>query len=426
MSDQRIETPEAVVWKKKTIGDIVYIQGGDAKATNALAEKAADELAQKATDDLAVSANSYPYIQSGDLQNTREIVITRRILKSDATNIRRVPVKCVLLAAARPDTVGRCGILSEEAIINNVTQALIPRNPQELLVDFLFYYFRLPSTQKTLRDILIHRGQTQLRRGDTEALEIFLPPLNVQRNITLRLNALTKEIQQNKSTLDQISPKITQTKGASIDKIFTTLEQDPVIERLPLRNVVTQIKHSVHSRDDQTHGEYIYVPLQGLSAGTLVPKQIKPLREINSLPAKFYGSQSSPSSTILYSLINPELRRIALVNDISNNGYITYNPNIIALTVTNPKCDPTFCMWALIAAPITQFISGMVIPRVNMTALLNYRLPLPPLAEQKRIVDTIDTLSKTFSELTKKQEEQRQKLDQLEQGIIVQALQGAS
>lgn len=421
MSEQDTEgSASSILWQQKTIGEIARIQGGEAKATNQLAEKAAKELAEKAADELAVTTNSYPYIQSGDLQDTRNIAITRRILKSDAAKFRRVKDECVLLAAARPETVGRCGILSEEAIINNVTQALIP-DPAQVLIDFLFYYFCLPSTRKTLVSILLNKGRTQLRHEDTENLPISLPDLNTQRRIVRRLNTLIAEVHRNKSTLERIRPHIAQTKAANIDKIFTALEQDQSIDHLPLRDIVTLVEAKPSSKEDIEEGwrELDYIPLNGLGMGTLLSEEVKPLHE--SLPATFYKS-TLPSSTILYALIDPSRKRVAL---LKNTGDITYNRHIAALRVTNSLCNPTFCMWALIAAPLERYAHGANLLQINRTDLLQYPLPLPSLDEQKRIVDNLDALDKTLSELLKKQTEQMQKTKELEQAIITQALQGA-
>ncbi len=417
---QQFSEPESSAWKQKTIGDIARIIGGEAKATGALADKAAEELANKAADALAVATNSYPYIQSGDLQNTRNIVTTKRILKSDAAKMRRISDQSVLLAAARPETVGRCGILSEEAIINNVIQALIP-DSEQVLIDFLFYYFRLPSTQKTLRDILSNHGQPQLRFSDTQALQISLPSLDVQRRITRHLNAVIAEIQKSKSTLNNIGPKIAQTKEVSIDKFFTALEQDQSIRRVSLRDIVTPVKASLSSKDEiAQYSNLPYFPLKSLEKGGLKDDEIKPLREIKEPPAKFCIQESSPS-TILYALTAPHLKRVALLKDTK---HLAYSTNMIALKVTKPECDPAFCMWALIAAPFTQFISGNIIERVNQQKLLDYHLPLPSLSEQKRIADTLYDIDKTLSDLIKKQAEQRQKIEELEQNVIIQALRG--
>src|SRR5260221_3940064 len=373
MNEQDTKRPtSSILRQQKIIGEIARIQGGEGKATTQLAEKAAKELAEKAADELAVTTNSYPYIQSGDLQDTRNITITRRILKSDAAKFRLVEEECVLLAAARPETVGRCGILSEVAIINNVTQALIP-DPAQVLVDFLFYYFCLPSTRKTLVSILLNKGRPQLRHEDTEGLQISLPDLNTQRRIVRRLNTFIAEIHQSKSALEQVRPQIAQTKAASIDKIFTALERDQSIDHLPLEDIVTLVESKLSSKEDieERWGELDYIPLSGLGMGTLLSEEVKPLRE--NLPANFYKA-TLPSSTILYALIDPSRKRVALLKD---TGDIAYNRNIAALRVTNPRCNPAFCMWALIAAPLERYAHGVRFLQINRKNLFEYQFPFP-------------------------------------------------
>ncbi len=188
-----------------------------------------------------------------------------------------------------------------------------------------------------------------------------------------------------------------------------------------MEDIVTLVESKLSSKEDieERWGELDYIPLSGLGMGTLLSEEVKPLRE--NLPANFYKA-TLPSSTILYALIDPSRKRVALLKD---TGDIAYNRNIAALRVTNPRCNPAFCMWALIAAPLERYAHGVRFLQINRTNLLQYQLPLPSPDEQKRIVDNLDALDKTLSELLKKQTEQIQKIKELEQAIIAQALQGA-
>ena len=362
------------------ISDVANITGGEAKATKALADKAEQELAlaKRAADALAIAQDTYPYIQSGDLKNTKAIDTTKRILKSDADKEQmRITTKgAVLLATARVETAGRCGILSEDAIVNNAIRALMPRI-DKIRLDFLFYYFRLLSTQDEIKHILTVTGRPQLRQEDIGQLDIPLPPPEIQDRIVRRLNAVLAEIRQSKLALEHIEQQISQVEDISIDKLFSAIARDQRIPQYALRDLVTIPKPQSHSIDEiEMYGNYPYISPTELVTGGIRHSEVKLLREVEKKPRQFNVLENA-SSTILYALTTPRLKRVALLNDVWER--LVYSPNVLPLKVNSGSLDASFCMWALIAAPFTQFISGTVIQRVPQEKVQNYLLPLPPL-----------------------------------------------
>lgn len=410
-------------WESKKVGDVARITGGEAKATKALADKAEEESSKRATEALAIAENSYPYIQSGDLKNTKSISTTKRILKSDVKKMgMRITSKGqVLLAAARVGTAGKCGILLEDAIVNNAIQALEP-HLEQITPNFLFYYFRLPSTQSYITNTLITYGRPQLRHEDTADLPIAIPPLEIQKRIVRRLDAVLAELRQSKNTLGDIKQRITQAQELSIDKFFNALAQDQSLPHDSLRDLISNTRRSFHTIEEiEIYKDYPYVSLTDLGAGHILTEEIKLLQKVEKKPGKFYVLENT-HPTILYALTAPHLKRIALLD----NKYkrLIYSPNILSLTINSNRLDASFCMWSLIAAPFAHFISGTVIQKVNPDRLLDYHLPLPSLSDQRRIVEELNYIQRTLSEMDRKHTEHRQNVEELENSVIAQAFRG--
>ena len=57
-------------------------------------------------------------------------------------------------------------------------------------------------------------------------------------------------------------------------------------------------------------------------------------------------------------------------------------------------------------------------PNVNGVALSNLKVPLPPLAEQKRIVEKVDTLMALCDELEKQVKENQENSERLVESVL--------
>jgi type I restriction enzyme S subunit len=68
-----------------------------------------------------------------------------------------------------------------------------------------------------------------------------------------------------------------------------------------------------------------------------------------------------------------------------------------------------FIVYALVGMDLQPFITGMTVPKLNQARLISIALPLPPIAEQRRIVEKIDILMVRCDELEKLRYEGDQK-----------------
>lgn len=104
------------------------------------------------------------------------------------------------------------------------------------------------------------------------------------------------------------------------------------------------------------------------------------------------------------------------------------NEAIAALVIKdeyNGNIDPEYLYWALQAIPLEEDAALAVKGKtINQTTMAAIRLPLPTLAEQRRIVARLEALLGEVREMRALVEAMRADAEQLEQSILAQAFRG--
>ena len=158
----------------------------------------------------------------------------------------------------------------------------------------------------------------------------------------------------------------------------------PVREISDLRN-----EGFIPSKD--LHGEEItYLGLASIKShtGEYLPTQVNG-SALKSTVKRFV------SGDILFAKMRPELRKVCLIGDDVDEGFTSAE-----CLVLTPKREPETCSPImlpellaillrsdLVYGQIIHLVTGIGRPRVSKTAIQNVLLPIPPMSEQKRLLD---------------------------------------
>ena len=115
----------------------------------------------------------------------------------------------------------------------------------------------------------------------------------------------------------------------------------------------------------------------------------------------------------IYSRCNPEIGDVLLIKDGATTGVTTVNDikepfsmlSSVALIKTMPRIEPWYIVYALRSSWFYSYIrgemTGVGITRVVLKQINSFIVPLPPLAEQKRIVQKLEEILPIMYSLTK-------------------------
>ena len=292
-------------------------------------------------------------------------------------------------------------------------------SPSKLLLSQYCYYLMLSD--------YVVDGLNQYMKGDNSpsinnshilSWLYPIPPLTEQQRIVKEIErwfASIDEIEQDKSDLQTI---IKQAKSKILDLAIhgKLVPQDPndepAIELLKRINPNFTPCDNGHSKKLPQNwcwakGKFIFSPMKSVRpTGEMFQyididsidnarQTIKETKVIRSSNAPSRASRHTQKGDVVFSMVRPYLRNIAKINIndcIASTGFYVCSP----LDMLHSE----YCYYLMISnyviCGLNQFMKGDNSPSINKGDIDNWLFPLPPLAEQQRIVAKIEEL---FSDL---------------------------
>lgn len=146
-----------------------------------------------------------PWVKTGDLDDgpIREVPESITPLGLANSSAKKLPAG-TLLVAMYGATIGKLGILTHEAATNQACAALLPTGGTADVIPFVFHY--LKSQREALRRIGQGGAQPNISQGILKDYEIPLPPIEDQRRIVERIEALQSRTRCAREALDAVPP----------------------------------------------------------------------------------------------------------------------------------------------------------------------------------------------------------------------------
>lgn len=194
-------------------------------------------------------------------------------------------------------------------------------------------------------------------------------------------------------------------------------------EWVRLRDISSKIVDGTHhSPPNQTTGAYMYVTAKNIKSDGVHLDNIT------------YVSENIHKE--IYSRCNPEMGDILYIKDGATTGIVTIN-NIkqeysllssVALIKTFDAIYNPYIVYALrnpvFYGSVRDKMTGTGITRITLRVLSTLLIPLPPLAEQRRIADKVSALFAQLDVIDKTYEEYRELQQAMKAKLLELAMQG--
>ncbi len=271
-------------------------------------------------------------------------------------------------------------------------------------------------------------GQQRVGKNIIEDTYFSLPPLSEQQRIVAeieRLFALIDTVEESRLSLGQL---VKQAKSKVLDLAIRgkLVPQNPDDEPASvLLERVRKAQKGKQTTADTFHypfeiptswewceGSEIFTPMQSCKPEgesfkyididaidnqkhcVIAPKALK----TSEAPSR--ATRQTNKGDVLFSMVRPYLRNIALVeedNCIASTGFFVCKPSFLL----NNKYLFYLLISDYVVDGLNQFMKGDNSPSINNEHIKSWLFPIPPLAEQQRIVLQIEKIFALFDEIIK-------------------------
>ncbi len=363
------------------------------------------------------SSKGMPLLRSTNMQKGRLVISDLKIIDVPKDKIEKFLLRegdiLITKSSGSVDHIGKSLYITKDMDgkygFSNFTQRLRV-DETEVLPKWVYLKVSNPST----RDFLLGASQTttglrNLKIPALKELEIPLPPLETQKKIVAKLESLLGKINEAKKLRAEAQEKTENLLSAELHKIFSEgkekgweeKELGEVVKKATVKNVRDKLPF-VGMEDVESH--------TGNFTGNLNLKKVKSVT--------FYFDKNC----VLYGKLRPYLNKVFIP---SFEGHCS--TEFIPLVPKKYVLREWVAFWlkspdVIKAAMNTN--TGSRMPRVNLKDMMKFKIYIPPLFEQKKIIARLDSLSQKVDQLKKLQKTTETELTTLEQSILHKAFKG--
>lgn len=291
-------------------------------------------------------------------------------------------------------------------------------NKEKLDRRYLGWYIRRPPFWEELGTRT--RGMGDRRRTlNPDALlscEIPLPPLSEQQRIVAKIEQLAAKIEEARGLREhngEIAGKFLGTLSTNLFKTITTPHSI-----IPFGKTVSFRNDLIRPVDGKT-GELRFIGLQHIEShtGKRIGEDRLLAEELTGRKFKF-----SPNE-IVYGYLRPYLNKVWIADC---EGFCSVDQYVLRpkLEIVETQYLAYFMRSNAFLYQAIELTHNLILPRLRTALLQSINIPLPPLAEQRRIVAYLDGLQAQVDRLKVLQAQTAAELEALLPSILDQAFKG--
>ncbi len=263
-------------------------------------------------------------------------------------------------------------------------------NPNSKILVKKYVYYFLKHNQSRIHDTKKGSGVPHVHGSSISKIPIPIPPLPVQHEIVNILDKFTQLEAQLEAELEARKVQYVYYRKLLLNY------QEKEVEWIILLEVIEKIKNVKWSETDKS---YKYIDLSSVSRDTY---QIIGHTIINKKDAPSRAQQIINSGDILFGTTRPTLKRICIVDE-------EYDSQICSsgFCVIRPKKEKVLSKWIYYQLSLPKFYEyiernqqGASYPSISDICVKEYRIPLPDIEEQYRIVQSLDKFDSLVNDLS--------------------------
>jgi len=279
------------------------------------------------------------------------------------------------------------------------------------IADIKFLFYAMHTTG------LDHATHKRYWISEYSKIEIPLPPLAEQRKIVAKLERLLAKTKEAKRLRAEAQKDSLMLISAAFNKyIFGG-------KKKWLTGKIFDVCERVHNYNNSTlpPGPFKYIDISSVHRGVGIVEH--KIYSIGDAPSR--ARRPIKTGDTLFALTRPYLRNIAYANQDYNDAVASTGFSV--LRAKKNIVDSMFLYYIVnsdwFVEKVLPFQRGATYPAIGESVIWRQEIPIPPLAEQKKIVARLDSLSEKICQLQEFQKSTQSDLEKLEQSILHSAFQ---
>lgn len=284
--------------------------------------------------------------------------------------------------------------------------------------EFIYYYFN----SLNIAQFVTGTAQPKLNQANLNKIPVALPPLKTQELIVSKIEELFSELDKGVEDLKKAQQQLktyrqSVLKWAFEGRLTNENVEDGVLpkgwELVKMNDIITlsSLKHSPTSIDN-----IFYIGLEHIEKHTGKLTSKVGIEKISTIKNKF------SIGDILYGKLRPNLNKVYLSKEEG-----VCSTDILVLKLSK-ECLGKYLHPIMLSSTfvneMSENTSGVNLPRVSTKFIMNYEIPLPPIEEQQKIVQEIESRFSVADKLEENIKESLQQAEVLRQSILKKAFSG--
>jgi type I restriction enzyme, S subunit len=369
--------------------------------------------------------STFQYVDISSVDNTTgEIIGAKELLGKEAPSRARKVIRSndVIFATTRPYLKNIAIVPPElDGQICSTGFCVLRANEATLEPRFLFYVCRSDLVVEQLSQGNM-RGASYPAVTDKDVFDsvIPLPPLAEQRRIVARIEELTDRVREARRLRQEAQKDAERLWQSVLAQTFPRPGSDlPEGWRWVRLGEVAWRDSVTLQPNSQPDTVFHYLGMEHVAPGQWdepTPVEL-PGAEIKSQVIVYRPG------LVLYGKLRPYLNKVVVpsAEGVASTEFI---PLAVKEDVLEPQYLGAYLRSPSFVAYATQNTTGSRQPRVRLDALWGAPIPLPPLAEQRRIVAHLEAVQERLKALKEAQAATEAELKRLEQAILEKAFRG--
>lgn len=349
-----------------------------------------------------------PWLKTGDLNDGLITEVEESITELGLENSSaHVNPKGSVLIAMYGATIGKVGVLGMDCATN---QACCACAVNESIVDnwFLFYYL-LSQRQEFIKKSA-GGAQSNISRAKIIEHPMPLPPIKEQRRIVEKLNEILPIVAnygEEQEALERLEKALLGKLRASLlqeaiqGKLVPQIDEEPSVEQIgvppedvpfaipekwkwvQLKNLVDVTKQKIPDKD------FLYLDVSGVAPSK---KSIQSLSAIKANDAPSRARKIVKEGMVLFSTVRPYFLKTVVAENLDLEKETIASTAFAIFSCKNELLNKF--IWLVLQSPyfleyVTSCQKGSTYPAITDKLFYSAYVPLPPVEEQRRIVQKV-------------------------------------